>query len=277
MNKKDTDVLGGVEVKPTITNKNYWQRTDDLNDVLAYLLTTYPKSKAKDKLISLDDAVDFLSKKNNDGTYTNDAYRWIVIREKDKTAFEGEVKGKIVGVVAYDVWDVPENDGLHFTPLYYLAADRGYESAVNHIINTRVLPFAKKYSKDRGKRNIGFYTDETSSKKLLKGIIKQVGRGGCLGRMGVPTLEDISEEDYRKVNFERKSDVDLVFIPFYNEELTTAVAKEMVFSYLDQGYNGKQTGDEGYMPLSEMLSYKKFARNLDKEFPDGIVKLKPIR
>lgn len=278
MAEKNTEILGGLEVKViTITNENYKQKSEDLEDVRAYLLTTYPKNKAKDKVISTEDITSFLAEKNNDGAYANDAYRWLVIREN----VEGKEKGKVVGVIAYDVWDVPDNDGLQFTPIYYLAADKGYECAVSRILSTDVLRFAKKYSSDKGRKNIGFYTDETAGgnrKIILNEFIKQFGRGGYLYRkLGVPTLAEIPENKYKTVNFKRKCDVDLVFIPFCKEELTANIAKRMVFSYLDQGYNSRQPGERGYIPLSKAPFYEEFVRKLDKRSPDGAVGLKPIK
>lgn len=230
----------------TINNKNHEKFDNVLKDAQQFLSQNYPS----DEVLSYKHAKQELS------DAANEAYTWAVARQKD---------GKVVGAVVYDVWPVPRSpidkkivsDGRNdYTLLFYVTAANGYEKAL-----TPLLEGAKKtalsYSERKGKNNAGMLTNDLRHKEA----IKEAG-GIQLGEIGVPTLEDISDEDYLTKNFQAARKEALMYIPF-GKGWTKSRVKRAVASYLEQGYNEKKPGEVGYKPLTKAPYFTEFAEHVD--------------
>lgn len=240
---------GGLEL--VLINRNCYRKHDgDLRKATEFLAQHYSKDKAlpyKEAKGALEDSA-------------NQAYSWMVAKKE----------GEVVGVVVYDVWDVPksptnpEPDGKnHYTSLFYVKAVKGYDDAIEGVVN-EAIEAAKKYSKEKGRRNIGILTDEGShSPSVIKKLAKEYG-GGYVGKIGVPTLETIPEEEYKERNFKAEDYEKLVVIPFgrmWGKKLLQRVAS----SWLDQGFNQFSPGEKGYTPLGSAEFFRDFVRQINEK------------
>ena len=204
-----------------------------------------------------DKVLPYKSAKTELSDTANEAYTWLVAKNGH---------GQVVGTVVFDVWPVPRSpineklisDGkTHYTALYYATAVEGYENALKSLIE-EAMKKAKEYSESKNKKNVGILTDDLSNEEVLK----QLG-GKYLVELGVPTLEGITDEEYLTKNFEAAGHEKIMVIPFTKKGWTKSLAKRVVGSYLDEGYNEKGPGDKGYKPLTTAPYFKEFSEKID--------------
>ena len=255
------NTLDGLEF--IINNRNH----DKLDGILRKAQEFLARNYTPDEVLSYESAKEELSK------VTNEAYTWMVAKN---------AQGKVVGAVVFDVWPIPRtpinekliSDGRnHYTPIFYATASEGYEAVLKELIE-KTMQFARQYSSDKGKRNIGVLTGDTKHAIVLRELAKQYG-GGYLGKVGVPTLDDEKVSQDYEVNFKAESHEKLIFIPF-NERWTKSIAKRAVVIYLDESYNARKRGDEGYRPLTTAPFYNVFSEMIDRRNPGRFISPMPI-
>lgn len=239
--------LSGLEAA-IINNRNHEHYDRGLRAAQKLLARSY----SENKVIPYENAKKELSRPEND------AYQWVVASHN----------GRVVATVVYDVWNVPRTpldqklvaDGKNqYTALFYAtASSKKYEPLLKAMIE-EAIKRAQTYSKKHNKRNVGILTDDIKHPNAIYELAEKHG-GGILGQLGVPTLAEI--KDYRK-NFTIDGKETLVEVPF-NGEWTKSMARRVVGSYLDEGYNKKAKDEEGYRPLTQSTGFRKFDRGLMK-------------
>ena len=247
-----TDKMG-IDIT-TIDNKSHEQNDDVLREAQKFLSKRYPV----DKVLSYEDAKGVLADSRNK------SYNWIVAKQE----------GKLVSLVVLDVWDVPKSpsrkelipDGKNcYTSLCYaVASGKKYEPVLEAMLNQHLKP-AKSID---SKTNVGMITDDLKHKDVLRALVEKYG-GGSLGEIGVPTLKEIAEEEY-ETNFETNSYTEVAAIP--HTKWTKSLALSVLASYLDEGYNSKGPGEEGYKPLTNAEYFQSFAESLNSRNPGRFVR-----
>lgn len=261
-----------------INNQNVSQHLDVLKEARRLIYNSMiqegrrrfgPEASEKIKKFADGRVIDYKWAKKELSDPTNEGYAWYVARHN----------GKVVASVVVDVYGVPRpqakgtsplvDDGKHqYTALYYVAsADNKYQPALEPLVRY-VMQAAKEFSLSKGKTNIGVITDDLISDDILKKIGAKY-----LGKLGVPTLDDIPDEDYEKVNFRKAAEQKISVVPF--RKLTKSEVERMVARWLDEGYNQKAPGEARYKPLTATPSYKAFARRIDAQ-PGRYAKLQPL-
>ncbi len=248
--EKQDNGLSGLEII-AINNQNYEGLADNLRVAQEFISQNY----TPDKVLPLSRAQESLS------DAANDAYTWLVATHN----------GNVVATIVYDVLPVPRMpldkrlvaDGkTHYTALFYATAAQGYDNALQQLLS-KVKEDAVSYSGIKGKKNAGMLTDDTKHKD----VIERLG-GVVLGEIGVPSLEDIRDEDYPQKNFEEAGKETLMFIPFGNRRITNSLITRMAGEFIN-GYNEKVPGQDMYVPLTNAGYFKKFAESIGTGSPRG--------
>lgn len=265
--------MGGLELI-TINRKNYQANPQFFGRVLTKVQEFIAESYKESDVLSRDEFASELKNPKNKN-YTID------------TVVDRSTK-EVVAVVAHDVADVPRTPSTdelkpgqyQYTSIYYARAKGGgkyttakkYEPVLQMLIE-RIMGSGKKYSNSKGKINIGLITIDSRHKRVLHSLGQHYGGGYTPVDLGVSTLDDeIVGKDYEK-NFEEHHKERPVVIT--NRRWTKSMLKRVMASDLDQSYNHRKPGQEGYRPLTNAQYFKDFAAEVDA-MPGRNVTFRPI-
>lgn len=251
------DHLSGLELT-VISTPIKEEHIPVFKDALEFLTNKY----GTDKVAPYQDALKELQRTENK------AYKWVVATDN----------GQVRAVLVFDIWDVPispstrklVSDGKNiYTGIYYSAtANKKYEPALQAMIQ-KAMEITQEDSRKfyRRKRNVGLIVVDDRHTSILRNLAKQYG-GGKLSYIGVPTMKEIPDDKYNVLAFKEKTREDFWAFPF-ERQWTKSIATRVAASFLDEGWNQKAPGEEGYKPSTNGEYWAPFVKRIYSKNPEG--------